>query len=133
MSDAQVPGPAVNHESAPFWSAVQGGQFQVGHCPSCGRNHWYPRSFCPFCFAAGTRLIPASGRGTIYSYSVTRLSKRQHVVAYVTLAEGPTMLTNIVDCATDAIAVGLPVRLVFKPGENGIPVPMFTLDTDATT
>ena len=131
MSDLSTPGPTPNHESAPFWNAVQAGAFQIGHCASCGKHHWYPRSFCPFCFAAGATLVSASGRGTIYSYSVTRLSKRQHVVAYITLAEGPTMLTNLVDCAPGALAVGRAVRLVWRNGDNGIPVPMFTLDEGA--
>ena len=131
MSDPTLPAPAVNPESAPFWQALQAGSFQIGHCSACGRTHWYPRSFCPFCFAPEAGLVPASGRGTIYSYSVTRLSPRQHVVAYVTLAEGPTMLTNLVDCPVEKLAVGLPVRLVCKPGANGMPVPVFTLADSA--
>ena len=50
-----------------------------------------------------------------------------YAIAYVTLAEGPTMMSNIVDCDLDAIRIGQRVRLVFKPAENGQPVPMFTL------
>jgi uncharacterized OB-fold protein len=44
----------------------------------------------------------------------------------VTLAEGPTMMTNIVDCDLDGITIGQPVRLVFKASEGGPQVPMFT-------
>ena len=49
-----------------------------------------------------------------------------YAIAYVTLAEGPTMMTNIVDCDLDKIRIGQPVRLVFKPTDGGPPVPMFT-------
>jgi len=49
-----------------------------------------------------------------------------YAIAYVELAEGPRMMTNIVDCDLDKIAIGQPVRLVFKPSEGGPPVPMFT-------
>jgi uncharacterized OB-fold protein len=47
-------------------------------------------------------------------------------LAYVTLEEGVTMMTNIVDCDFDAIRIGQPVKVVFKPTEGGPPVPMFT-------
>jgi len=49
-----------------------------------------------------------------------------YALAYVTLEEGVTMMTNIVDCDLDAIRIGQRVRLVFKPAEGGPPVPMFT-------
>jgi hypothetical protein len=48
-----------------------------------------------------------------------------YAIAYVTLAEGPTMMTNIVDCDLDGIKVGQKVKLVFKPSEGGPPVPCF--------
>jgi uncharacterized OB-fold protein len=52
-----------------------------------------------------------------------------YALAYVTLDEGVTMMTNIVDCDLDAIRIGQRVRLVFKPTEGGPPVPMFTPET----
>ena len=47
-------------------------------------------------------------------------------IAYVTLAEGPTMMTNIVDCDASQLKIGAAVTLVFKPSETEYPVPMFT-------
>ena len=52
-----------------------------------------------------------------------------YALAYVTLDEGVTMMTNIVDCNLDTIRVGQRVRLIFKPTEGGPPVPMFTPET----
>jgi uncharacterized OB-fold protein len=48
-----------------------------------------------------------------------------YAIAYVTLEEGPTMITNIVDCDLDAIRIGQKVAVSFKPTEGGPPVPMF--------
>jgi uncharacterized protein len=48
-----------------------------------------------------------------------------YAIAYVTLAEGPTMMTNIVDCDLDGIKIGQKVKVVFKPSEGGPPVPCF--------
>ena len=56
-----------------------------------------------------------------------RRAPEPYAIAYVTLAEGPTMMTNIVDCDFDDIKIGKPVKLVCKPSEGGPPVPMFTL------
>jgi len=54
-----------------------------------------------------------------------RRAREPYVIAYVTLAEGPTMMSNIVDCDIDAVRVGQPVSVVFKETENGPPVAMF--------
>jgi uncharacterized OB-fold protein len=48
-----------------------------------------------------------------------------YVVAYVTLAEGPTMMTNIVDADVEAIFIGQQVRVAFKTTESGRKIPVF--------
>jgi uncharacterized OB-fold protein len=48
-----------------------------------------------------------------------------YALAYVTLEEGVTMMTNIVDCDLNAIRIGQAVKVVFKPTDGGPPVPMF--------
>ncbi|HXL64624.1 MAG TPA: OB-fold domain-containing protein, partial [Xanthobacteraceae bacterium] len=59
------------------------------------------------------------------AFSVMRRVAEPYAIAHVTLAEGPTMLTNIVDCDFDKLSIGQAVALVFKESENGQPVPMF--------
>lgn len=122
----KIPSPTSNPETQPFWDAAAKGTFIVRRCAACGRVHWYPRAICPFCFSDKTAWQPATGRGRIYSYSVMRRAPEPYAIAYVTLEEGATMLTNIVDYDFNALKVGLEVKLVFKPSEGGPPVPMFT-------
>jgi uncharacterized OB-fold protein len=43
----------------------------------------------------------------------------------VELAEGPRVFTNLVDVAPEAVRIGMALRLVFVPTEDGAPVPMF--------
>ena len=70
--------------------------------------------------------VEAKGTGTIYSYSTMhRGVPAPYTLAYVTLDEGVTMMTNIVDTDLDAIKIGQKVKVVFKPSEGGPPVPMF--------
>ena len=47
------------------------------------------------------------------------------IVAYVTLDEGPSMMTNIVDADADAIRIGQRVAVRFQPSEGGPPLPVF--------
>ena len=122
----KIPAPPVTPETRPFWEAAAEGRLLVKRCTACGQAHHYPRSICPFCFGDATEWLPASGRGTIYSYSVMRRAPEPYAIAYVTLDEGVTMMTNIVDCDLDALRIGQPVKVAFKPTDGGPPVPMFT-------
>jgi uncharacterized OB-fold protein len=49
-----------------------------------------------------------------------------YTLAYVTLDEGVTVMTNLVDCDPAKVSIGQKVRVVFKPTEGGHAVPMFT-------
>ena len=117
--------PAVNPETKPFWDAAREGRFLVPFCAACGRAHWYPRAICPFCASDKVEWREASGKGAIYTFSVMRRVKEPYAIAHVTLAEGPTMLTNIVNCDFDKLRIGQPVAVVFQETEGGPPVPMF--------
>lgn len=121
-----LPAPQPNPETQPYWDAATAGRLVIRRCGSCGKLHHYPRAVCPFCFADATEWQTASGRGTIYAYSIMRRAEVAYAIAYVTLDEGVTMLTNIVDCEFDSLRIGQPVRVVFKPTSGGPPLPMFT-------
>ena len=121
-----IPAPPLNPEIQPFFDAAAQGRLMIKRCAACGQPHHYPRALCPFCSSDRTEWMPASGRGRIYSYSVMRRVPVPYAIAYVTLEEGVTMMTNIVDCDLDALRIGQAVRVVFKPTEGGPPVPMFT-------
>jgi len=117
--------PTVYPETQEYWDAASAGRLLVKHCLDCGQFHHYPRSGCPFCFSERTQWRDASGQGTIYSYSVMRRAAVPYVIAYVTLAEGPAMMTNIVDCDPDQLRIGQAVKLAFRPTEGGPALPMF--------
>ncbi|MEJ7930581.1 OB-fold domain-containing protein [Ramlibacter sp. AN1015] len=118
--------PLVDAATEPFWNAAREGRLTTRRCTACGKLHWYPRAVCPFCMG-DTEWCELSGRGTVYSVSVTRKGAPQaFAIAYVTLDEGITMLTNIVDCDLDSVRIGQAVKVCFKPAEGGAAVPMFT-------
>jgi uncharacterized OB-fold protein len=117
---------AAQPESLPFWDAAAQGRFLLPFCRACHRAHWYPRTMCPLCGGPDVDWREASGRGTVYSVSVVRRANPPYALAYVTLEEGPTMMTNIVDCDLDTVTIGQPVKVVFRSQADGVAVPMFT-------
>lgn len=126
MAERKIPDPNPNPETEAFWEATKDGKLMLRYCGDCGKTHWYPRAICPHCFSDNSEWREASGRGVIYTYSVTRRADPPYAIAYVTLEEGPTMISNLVDCSYDDLAVGQAVEVVFKQSEGGFAVPMFT-------
>jgi hypothetical protein len=125
--DRKLRDPAINPGDEPYFDAAAQGKLLVKKCNDCGEYHHYPRPFCPFCFSEKVEWVEAKGTGEIYTYSVTRRGGPvPYCIGYVTLDEGPKMMTNIVDCDLDSVKVGQKVKVVFKKTENGFSVPMFT-------
>jgi len=121
-----IPAPLVNPETEAFWAAAKEKKFLIKRCTACGKAHWYPRGVCPHCFSDKTEWVEASGRGTIYSVSVMKRAPEIYAVAYVTLDEGPTMMTNIVECDFDKVAIGDKVVVTWRPTkDDGPPYPQF--------
>ncbi len=121
----KVRAPRVNHETKAFWDATALGKLHVGKCDDCGEHYYYPRPLCPFCFSDKTRLALCSGNAVIYSFSVNE-GREPYTIAYVTLEEGPTILTNIVECDFSKLAIGQKVKSVFYDTGAGNAVVMFT-------
>ena len=125
MVDRVPDAPEPTVDTAGYWQAAAEGRLTIGSCRSCGKVHFYPRRRCPECLGAETELRQVSGRGTVYSYSVMRRAKVLYAIAYVALEEGVTIMSNLVRCDFDAIAIGMPVEVVFVAAGNGAMVPMF--------
>jgi len=123
-----APAPFVQPEIKAFWEGTTRGELLLPRCLDCSALVWYPRPFCSACGSLRVEWTPASGRGTIYSFTVNRRGAadlpayRQagvYVLAYVELAEGPRIMTNIVDCDPDSVRIGQAVEAVFHDTGEG--------------
>ena len=47
------------------------------------------------------------------------------MLAYVDLEEGPRIMTNVIGCDPETVAIGMPVRADFYDVEGGLAVPRF--------
>lgn len=124
-----VPTPPVTPETQPFWDATAEGRLVLPRCRACQTIIWYPRAICPNCHAMDVEWIEASGRGSIYSFTVVRRGGyargTDYVLAYVELDEGPRIMTNIVDWSPDDLSCGQAVEVVFHDTGQGSALPRF--------
>ncbi len=116
---------AAYPETAAFWNGAQQGQLLLPTCDSCGKAHWYPRAICPLCGNAELTWVEASGRGTIYAFSPARRASPVYTLAYVTLEEGPRLMTNIVNAEPEALRVDQAVKVKFQAADEGRMMPFF--------
>jgi len=126
------PRPRPSEVSESFWAATLDNQFQFQHCQSCDESIFYPRVNCSACGSVDLETTNASGRGTVYTYTVARRATHRgfsevvpYVIAIVELEEGPHVTTNIVDCDPDTVSIGMDVEVVFEPAIDGSAIPLF--------
>lgn len=125
MSSLPNPVPMVTSTTARFWKATTEGRFELQRCGACGVVVWFPKKHCPECWSDSLTTFNASGKGSVYSFTIIRKVANEYkqatpfVVAYVELEEGPRVMTNIVDCDVESVAVGMPVEMVFHDTGEG--------------
>ncbi|WP_411079912.1 Zn-ribbon domain-containing OB-fold protein [Streptomyces sp. cmx-18-6] len=109
----------------PYWDAAGEGRLLIRRCAGCGRAHHYPREFCPYCWSEDVGWERASGHATLYTWSVVHRNdlppfggRVPYVAAVVDLAEGPRMMTEVVECAHADLRVGMRLTVTFKVGEG---------------
>ena len=124
--------PAPDAETQPFWDAARDGALLIRRCRDCGRFHFYPRPFCPACWSTNVEWVEANGRASLYTWSVVRRNdlppfneRVPYVAAVVDLDEGPRMMTNVVDCDFDALEIGMPLEVTFRPISDDVTIPVF--------
>ena len=122
----KIPAPLVNPEAQAFFQAAVESRLLYKHCEACGQPHHPPRSICPHCHSDRTEWKASSGLGQVYSASLLRRGVPvPYCVAYVTLDEGVTMMSDLVDFGDSTPAVGTRVQVRFVEAEGGAMIPMF--------
>lgn len=105
-------------DTRPYWDALEQRKLLLHRCGDCGKAHHYPRAHCPFCFGGNLAWEEASGRGSVYSYSVMHRADPPYAMAYIELEEGPVIMSNIVDTPFDKIKIGATVTVDFISAPN---------------
>jgi uncharacterized OB-fold protein len=126
------PLPQVSPEMAPFFEAAHRHQLVVQRCAGCGALRFPARSICSTCLSRESTWVPVSGRGTVFSFAIMHqavhpgfAAEAPYAVVVVELDEGPRLLSNLVDCPTADVRVGMPVEVVFDALTPEVTLPKF--------
>ena len=135
MSDTIYPFlPKISDDAAPFWQGCREQRLLFQKCSDCGHIRYPASVVCPECLSAAHAWIEVKGEGRIYSFVVfqrafhpSMADRIPYVVAVVELDEGPSFLTNIVDCDPLQVSCDQRVRIKWEETDQGLPLPMFQI------
>ena len=123
--------PEPTPETEHFWEGTRAGELRLQRCRDCGEIYFPPRPFCPACASRNVEVFAASGRGSLLSYVINHRPHPsfdgRYAIALVQLDEGPTLMSNIVDCpqTPEALVLDMPLEVVFEAQNEAIALPLF--------
>ena len=140
MAEFKRPLPEPTPETKHFWEGCRSGELRLQSCDDCSKAYFPPRPFCPACGSRKVTVKSASGKATLYSYVINHRPRpdfgdEPHSIAVVELAEGPRMMTNIVDCpqTPEALVLDMPLEVTFEKASDTISLPKFKPASSAPT
>lgn len=115
-----------------YWDGVQLRELRIQKCLACD-HAWHPPLYiCPKCRSKNIKWIAISGRGTVYSFTIVHHAAHEavvdsvpYLVALVSLAEGPRIVSNILNCQFNDVKIGMQVNLTFQEISKGVLLPQF--------
>ena len=130
-SQTAIPLPLSDPDTAFFWEATARGVLRILRCDACATFIHYPKPACRACGATTLTPTPVSGRGHVYSYTVTHTPVRGYdapfAVVLVELEEqlGLRMVSQLVDVDPDDVHIGMRVEVVFHQITDDVTLPLF--------
>ncbi len=131
-TEIKHPKPYSDWETRAFWEGIRRHEILLQRCADCSAVQHRPRAICATCLSSRVEVFEASGRGTVHTYTVTHQNQAPafrgavpYVLAYVDLAEGVRVLTNIVGCEPGEVQIGMDVVVDFKDLDAETAVPRF--------
>ena len=91
-------------------------------CKSCGAHFSGSRRFCVNCTSDEVEPVELSKEGTLYSYTVVWAPPAgwtgdvPYILGQVRLAEGVSILSEVVDLPREDIKIGMPMELTLRVG-----------------
>jgi len=117
-----------------FWEWCARRELRIQRCGGCARFRHPPRPGCPHCGATDVEWIRSAGRGRIFTFTIAHhaafpalAAEVPYNVADVTLDDVPgvRLVTNVLDVAPDALAIDMPVVLVWDEPRPSVVLPRF--------
>jgi acetyl-CoA acetyltransferase/uncharacterized OB-fold protein len=124
--------PQVTPENEHFWHGGAQGELRFLCCDACASYVHPPAPLCPACLGRALSPRAVSGRATLLTYTVNHQPwipgfAPPYVIAIVEIEEQPglRLTTNLVGCDESQLAIGMPLRVRFEAGADGVYFPLF--------
>jgi uncharacterized OB-fold protein len=125
------PLPRMDGMHGDFYRAcAREGVLVLQRCEACGTFRHPPRILCAECASDRASWVPSTGRGTIFSWTVTHqaphpafASAAPYAVVVVELEEGVRIVASLRALAPEHLELGLPVEVVLEEVSEGVPLP----------
>ncbi len=131
----QIPRPVPRPEddiTAEFWQHCNRDELRFQRCTDCGTWRHLPRVMCAQCASTEWEWALSSGRGRLFSWTVTHRSPHPafrgevpFVVGIIEMEEGVRMLCRIREIAPEDLALDLPLEVGFERANDETSLPFF--------
>jgi uncharacterized OB-fold protein len=115
-----------------FWEHVARGELHLQRCTTCAAFRHPPRPVCAQCGSNASEWVRASGRGEVWTFTVVHpptlpafADRVPYGAVVVRLDEGVFMVSNLVDCPVEELAVGARVEVAITEVDGGVRLPLF--------
>lgn len=115
------PLPVLRGLAKEYYGWLKKHELHFQRCTNCGTWRHTPREICPNCGSSEVEWAKSSGKGKVYTWTVTHqpmhptfVNDVPYAVVTVELEEGPRVITNVIDCPPDELKIGMPVTAVFE-------------------
>ncbi|HET8846637.1 MAG TPA: Zn-ribbon domain-containing OB-fold protein [Ktedonobacteraceae bacterium] len=126
------PIPIPDEASRPFFEGAREHRLMIQRCGACGSAHWPVRSHCSVCLSNDLAWVQASGKGTLYTFSLMHqiyhpgfAAEAPYNVAEVDLEEGLRVISTIIGCDNAELRIGMPLQVTFEDITAEISLPKF--------
>ncbi len=123
MSDRLIPAPIG--PNAEFYAFCARGELHLQRCDACGAFRHPPRHRCAHCGSAEARWEPASGRGRVFTWTITHRAvdpafTPPYAVVVVELEEGPRLVGSLRGLEPERLALDLPMVVEIEPVSDSV-------------
>ena len=114
-----------------FWEATREKKLLLQFDKRNSRYQFYVRPVSIYDGLGGLEWREAAGTGEIFTYTIAARARppfqghEPFAIAMVSLKEGVNIMANIINCASEDLKIGLPVRLCWLPLKDGTNLPAF--------
>jgi hypothetical protein len=126
------PVPDPDGLNAEWYSHCARGELRFQRCDSCKAWRHLPRLMCPQCGSSDWSWERSSGRGKIYTWTITHQAMHPaftaevpYAVIVVELDEGVRMVAGLRGLEPERLSLGLPVAVEFEPVADEVAMPWF--------